>query len=58
MNNYLIEFLNEDGAFQYETFLAEDQYEAIDIFSGHYPKCAPYEVFMQVNGWRKDEELS
>jgi hypothetical protein len=57
MNNYLIEFLNEDGAFQYETFLAEDQYEAIDIFSGHYPKCAPYEVFMQVNGWRKDEEL-
>jgi hypothetical protein len=58
MNNYLIEFLNEDGAYQYETFLAEDQYEAIDIFSGHYPKCAPYEVFMQVNGWRKDEEAA
>lgn len=56
MNNYMIEFLNLDGAFQYETFMAEDQYEAVDIFSGHFPKCEPYNVFMQVNGWRKDDE--
>jgi hypothetical protein len=52
----MIEFLNLDGAFQYETFIAEDQYEAVDMFSGHFPKCEPYNVFMQVNGWRKDDE--
>ena len=56
MNSYMIEFLNLDGAFQYETFMAEDQYEAVDIFSGHFPKCKPYNVFMEINGWRKDDE--
>jgi hypothetical protein len=55
-NCYLIEFLNLDGTFQYETFMAEDQYEAVDIFSGDFPKCVPYNIFMQVNGWRKDED--
>ena len=32
MNNYMIEFLNLDGCYQYETFLAEDQFDAIQIF--------------------------
>ena len=54
MNNYMIEFLNLDGAYQYETFLAEDQYEAVDEFKVHFPNCEPYEVFMQVDGWRGD----
>jgi hypothetical protein len=52
----MIEFLNLDGAYQYETFMAEDQYEAVDIFSKHFPKCEPYNVFMEINGWRKDNE--
>jgi len=56
MNNYLIEFLNQDGAYQYETFLAEDQFEAVDIFSGHFPKCTPYNVFLELNQWRKDDD--
>lgn len=57
MNNYMIEFLNLDGAFQYETFIAEDQHDAIDIFSGHFPKCAPYNVFIEIEGWRKGEDM-
>lgn len=56
MNNYMIEFLNLDGAYQYETFLAEDQYEVVDIFNKDFPKCEPYNIFMQVNGWRRDNE--
>ena len=56
MNNYMIEFLNLDGAYQYETFLADDQYEAVELFKTAFPRCEPYEVFMQVNGWRKDDE--
>ena len=55
-NCYLIEFLNLDGAFQYESFIAEDQFEAIDIFSGHFPKCTPYNVFLELDQWRKDDE--
>jgi hypothetical protein len=54
-NCYLIEFLNLDGAYQYESFLAEDQYEAVNMFSGAYPKCEPYNVFMQVNGWSENK---
>jgi hypothetical protein len=56
MNCYMIEFLNLDGCYQYETFMAEDQYEAIDIFSGHFPRCEPYNVFMQLDGWKREEE--
>ena len=55
-NCYLMEFENLDGCFQYETFLAEDQFEAVDIFSGHFPKCEPYNVFLQLNQWRKDND--
>ena len=48
-NCYLIEFLNLDGAFQYGTFMAEDQFEAVDIFDRDFPKCTPYNVFLQLN---------
>jgi len=56
-NCYMIEFLNLDGCFQYETFMAEDQYEAIDMFESDFPKCEPYNVFMQLDRWKKEEEL-
>jgi hypothetical protein len=52
-NCYLIEFENGDGCFQYETFLAEDQFGAIDLFNRDFPKCVPYNVFKQLN---RDEE--
>lgn len=52
MNNYLIEFLNLDNAFQYESFMANDVDHAVEQFSKWYPKCEPYNVFMQVNEWR------
>lgn len=55
MNNYTIEFLNLDNCFQYESFMAEDQYEAVDIFKNDYPKCKPYSVFMEVYGWQDRE---
>jgi hypothetical protein len=48
MNNYLIEFLNQDGAYQYEAFLANDQMGAIKMFSKDFPKCTPYNVFLQL----------
>lgn len=47
-NCYMIEFLNQDGVYQYETFLAKDQMEAVKIFSKNFPKCKPYNVFLQL----------
>lgn len=55
MNCYMIEFINLDGCYQYETFLAEDQHEAIDQFKKGFTKCEPYAVFMQLHGWDKNE---
>ena len=55
-NCYLIEFLNLDGAFQYETFMAEDQFEAVEIFNIHFHKCEPYNIFLQLDQWRKDND--
>jgi len=55
MNNYMIEFLNLDGCYQYETFLAEDQFDAIQIFKKQFPKCDPYAVFMEQNNWKTSE---
>lgn len=54
-NCYLIEFENKDGCFQYETFLAEDQYKAIDLFDRDFPKCIPYNVFLQLE--QNEEKL-
>jgi hypothetical protein len=47
-NCYLIEFLNRDGAYQYETFLAEDQMGAVELFSKDFPRCTPHNVFLQL----------
>ena len=55
MDNYMIEFLNLDGCYQYETFLAEDQFDAIQIFKEQFPKCDPYAVFMEQNNWKTSE---
>lgn len=55
-NCYLIEFENLDGCFQYETFMAEDQFEAVEIFDAHYPKCTAYNVFLQLNQWSNNNE--
>lgn len=55
-NCYLIEFVNLDGAYQYETFLAEDQFEAIEIFRDEFPKCEPYNVFQQLHQWEQNDD--
>lgn len=50
-NCYLIEFIDYDGSYRYLTWMAKDEMRAIELFQKDFPKCEPWNVFLQVDNW-------
>jgi hypothetical protein len=56
MNYYLIEYHHDSEGYKYEEFLAEDQFEAVELCKA-IPFCGYIQnVYMQVKQWEREEE--
>lgn len=55
MNWYVIE-LERGFGYDWYDFMAEDQYEAVEMAKEQYPGCDIQRVAMVVTGWCKEDQ--